>query len=189
MTSSKSTNQDVRGGNAPDSSRSCFLLEAHKVVPANAEYLSIRIKGSAVPIHKAEDVLVWVCKKMMLYKPPQFQSVMRLRQTNWLKPHRGGMVQLYRIAHNCFVNLDGSGTTPLLRVAKILEWLAWPRADASLTYRESALEDAVPTVASLPAPVEKVAAKTASKKRLTETELLKLFKELIDTPIRLLVKR
>lgn len=59
---------------------------------------------------------------------------MRVRKLGWLKATPGGMEKRYRIAYNCYVNLDGSGTTPLLRAAKLLEWLAWPRNDASITY-------------------------------------------------------
>lgn len=135
MTNDESTLSNVSGGNVADRSpRTCLLLEAYKVVPTDARYVSVRIKGTTIPVKNADEVLIWICKKMSVLQAAQLQRLMRVRKLGWLKATPGGMEKRYRIAYNCYVNLDGSGTTPLLRAAKLLEWLAWPRNDASITY-------------------------------------------------------
>ena len=119
MTNGENDKGFVSGGSITDREpRTCSLAVAYKTVPADAVFVSLRIKDTEVVVRKSEDVLTWVCKMMIVYRPTQFMSLMRTRKLSWLRPHRNGMSNPYRIAHNCFVNLDGSGKTPLLRAAK-----------------------------------------------------------------------
>lgn len=156
MTSDKSTYLGNRSENTSDGSSCCLLSEAYKIMPGNVEYISLRIRGMDVRVSSANDVLLWVCKKMLLYRPTQFNNVVRHRKTNWLRSHCGGMSNPCCLAYNCYVDMDGRDTTLLFRAAKILEWLAWSKADASLRYRSVISKSIVSSVLNEPTLIKKV---------------------------------
>ena len=115
----------------------CLLSDAYDKIPLDAQYVSMRIKGMTLTVSSANDILTWVCKIMSVNRVLQLQPLLRRRQLSWFKGNSHGMNRPYRIAYNCYVDLDGSGATPLLRAAKILEWLSWPKKDVTITYKLS----------------------------------------------------
>ena len=104
-------------------------------MPLDAQYVSMRMKGKDISVRSANDVLVWVCKKMSVYQPKQLQSMMKRRKVSWIKVNRIGMNRPYRVTFNCYVDLDGVGPTSLLRAATILKWLSWPKNDVTISYK------------------------------------------------------
>ena len=113
---------------------SCKVVDYATLLPNDAKCISLRIANSEVPVKNASDVLIWVCKKMTLHRTKQLQTSIRERKTSWIKTNGNGMGKPCRIAYNCFVDLDASGRTALLRASLILKWLSWPSNDAVITY-------------------------------------------------------
>ena len=124
----------------------CNVIDAVKGVPNEAKYISLRIAGLDIPVKNAHDILTWICKKMTLHRTKQFQTQIRARRTSWLKSDGYGMAKPCKIAYNCFVDLDGSDRTALLRASLIIKWLSWPSNDAVITY-ERASTGAVKSIA------------------------------------------
>lgn len=112
----------------------CRLSDAYANVPANAQYVAMRINGATLTLRSTNDVLTWVCKKMSIYRASQLQPLLKSRKLSWFKANGTGMNRPYRISYNCYVDLDGDFHTSLSRAAKILEWLSWPKDDVLLTY-------------------------------------------------------
>lgn len=115
----------------------CNVVDAVKGVPNEAKYISLRIAGLDIPVKNAHDILTWICKKMTLHRTKQFQTQIRARRTSWLKSDGYGMARPCKIAYNCFVDLDGSDRTALLRASLIVKWLSWPSNDAVITYERA----------------------------------------------------
>lgn len=115
----------------------CNVIDAVKGVPNEAKYISLRIAGLDIPVKNAHDILTWICKKMTLHRTKQFQTQIRARRTSWLKSDGYGMARPCKIAYNCFVDLDGSDRTALLRASLIIKWLSWPSNDAVITYERA----------------------------------------------------
>ena len=115
----------------------CNVVDAVKGVPNEAKYISLRIAGLDIPVKNAHDILTWICKKMTLHRTKQFQTQIRARRTSWLKSDGYGMARPCKIAYNCFVDLNGSDRTALLRASLIVKWLSWPSNDAVITYERA----------------------------------------------------
>ena len=113
---------------------SCKVVDYATRLPNDAKCVSLRIAGSEVPVKNANDVLVWVCKKMTLHRTKQLQTYIRARKTSWIRTNGNGMGKPCQIACNCFVDLGASGRTALLRASLIMQWLSWPSDDAVITY-------------------------------------------------------
>lgn len=153
MNNDKSTNPVVSEGNVVDSTAdSCFLFEAWKIVPSGAKFLRLFYKGRSVPVKNANDVLLWVCYKMSVYRLPQLKRIMRTQKVEWLNFVPGGMSKPYRVGHKLYINLDGSSKTALLRAAKVLDWLLWDRRDVSISYLNPPSEPQVQKPESAPEP-------------------------------------
>ena len=112
---------------------SCKVVDYATRLPNDAKCISLRIADSEVPVKNANDVLIWVCKKMTLHRTKQLQTYIRARKTSWIKTNGNGMGKPFQVSYNCFVDLDASGRTPLLRASLILQWLSWPSDDAIIT--------------------------------------------------------
>lgn len=162
----------------PYSQHRCLLSAAGKSMPLDAQYVSMRMKGKDISVRSANDVLVWVCKKMSVYQPKQLQSMMKSRKVSWIKVNRIGMNRPYRVTFNCYVDLDGVGPTSLFRAATILKWLSWPKNDVTISYKlpQKTIIDVktVPPVASANSDVE---LKDVPSERLVRTILLEMLKQ------------
>ena len=112
----------------------CSVSEACKVIPQRVKYRSLRVKNKTFPVKDANDVLLSVCKAMLLYRYSQFRRVISARSNSWLGFNCRGMVQPAKIANDVYVNLEGVGKTPLLRASLVLDWMRWPKEDASIIY-------------------------------------------------------
>jgi len=162
----------------PYSQHRCLLSAAGKSMPLDAQYVSMRMKGKDISVRSANDVLVWVCKKMSVYQPKQLQSMMKSRKVSWIKVNRIGMNRPYRVTFNCYVDLDGVGPTSLFRAATILKWLSWPKNDVTISYKspqKSIIDvETVPPVAPVNSDVE---LKDVPSERLVRTILLEMLKQ------------
>ncbi len=162
----------------PYSQHRCLLSAAGKSMPLDAQYVSMRMKGKDISVRSANDVLVWVCKKMSVYQPKQLQSMMKIRKVSWIKVNRIGMNRPYRVTFNCYVDLDGVGPTSLFRAATILKWLSWPKNDVTISYKlpqKSIIDvETVPPVAPVNSDVE---LKDVPSDRLVRTILLEMLKQ------------
>lgn len=160
MTNKISASVRSNDGNVvADASHTCLLLEAYRNIPTGARFTAMRMEGKSIVVRSASDVLVCVCKRLCLHHSSSLQSVIRQKQVNWIKTTRRGMTRPYAVSFNCYLEQDGSGNTPLLRAAKLLEWLAWPRADVSITYLDPA---SAPKSVS-PKPISSATRKTCTK--------------------------
>ena len=112
----------------------CSVSEACKVIPQRVKYRSLRVKNKTFPVKDANDVLLSVCKAMLLYRYSQFRRVISARSNSWLGFNCRGMVHSAKIANDVYVNLEGVGKTPLLRASLVLDWMRWPKEDASIFY-------------------------------------------------------
>lgn len=115
----------------------CKVVDYASRLPNDAKCISLRIADSEVPVNNANDVLVWVCKKMTLHRTKLLQTCIRARKTSWIKTNGNGMGKPCQIAYNCFVDLDASGRTALQRASLILQWLSWPSDDAIITFERA----------------------------------------------------
>lgn len=124
---------------------SCKVVDYASCLPNDAKCVSLRIANSEVPVKNANDVLLWVCKKMMLHRTKQLQTCIKARKVSWIKTSGKGMGQPKQIAYNCFVDLNASGRTALLRASLILQWLSWPSDDAIITFERDSSVTPKPT--------------------------------------------
>ena len=133
-------------------SQTCFLsVTTAKAIPADARFVSVRIKGDEFPVARARDVLTWVCKKACLSDAKRLQKAMRRIRPQWMRVTSSGMERPMTIAYNCYIDLDATDSTLLLRAAKVLEWVAWPHNAVSVAYAQT--PPPPPAPASVPRPI------------------------------------
>ena len=131
----------------------CLLSQAWKIIPSGSRYYSLRIKGTTVALKNANDVLISVCENVVRYKARPLLIAMALYYPNWLRLNPKGMNCPHRISAKCYLNLDGSGMTPIARAAKLLEWVKWPKWDVVITFIPPD-SSRLPTVRLEPIPVD-----------------------------------
>ena len=116
-------------------SQTCFLsATTAKTIPADARFVSVRIKGDEFPVANAGGVLTWICKKACLSDAKRLQKAMRGFRPQWMRMTSAGMGYPMTIAYNCYIDLDATDSTLLFRAAKVMEWVAWPHNAVSLSY-------------------------------------------------------
>ena len=121
----------------------CPLVDAVKKMPPRAQLTALQIAGKTVPVNSANDVLVSLAKHLWTFKGWKLQRIIRTRDLGWLKTFRYGMSNPYQIDQDCYIDLNGSGSTPFLRALKLIEWCNLSNDDVRVTYRDSnANEDA-----------------------------------------------
>lgn len=121
----------------------CLLVDAVKKMPPRAQLTALQIAGKTVPVNSANDVLVSLAKHLWTFKGWKLQRIIRTRELGWLRTTRYGMANPYQIDQDCYIDLNGSGSTPFLRALKLIEWCNLSNDDVRVTYRDSnANEDA-----------------------------------------------
>lgn len=122
----------------------CRVIDHARQLPHNAKLISLRINGSEVFVKNATDVLVWICKEMMLYRTQRLRDCIRKRHTSWIKRNRNGMSKPYQIFDNCFIDLNVTDREALQRASLVLQWVLWSHKDAIITYKQPSAEGSKP---------------------------------------------
>lgn len=112
------------------------LVDAVKKMPPRAQLSALQIVGKTVPVNSANDVLVSLAKHLWTFKGWQLQRLIRTKDLGWLRTTRYGMANPYQIDRDCYIDLNGSGSTPFLRALKLIEWCNLSNDDVRVTYRD-----------------------------------------------------